>query len=51
LRSYEVVLPDQVAFDRVLARVSGAGLPTGAAAPGITAVRDPSGNVVHLRTR
>jgi catechol 2,3-dioxygenase len=51
LRSYEVRLPDRAELDRVLGRVRAAGLATDPVATGITAVRDPSGNVVHLRSR
>ncbi len=50
LRSYEIVLPDQAELDRVLERIHAAGLATGPAGAGVTAVRDPSGNVVHLRS-
>jgi len=50
LRSYEVWLPDAAELDRVLDRVRAAGLPTEPGGPGVTAVRDPAGNVVHLRT-
>lgn len=49
LRSYEVILPDAEELARVLGRVRRAGLPTETAGPGVTAVPDPSGNVVHLR--
>jgi catechol 2,3-dioxygenase len=48
LRSFDVRLPDRSELERVLARVSAAGL---AAEPldGATVVRDPSGNAVVLR--
>ncbi|HWF50415.1 MAG TPA: VOC family protein, partial [Solirubrobacteraceae bacterium] len=50
LRSFEVVLPDADELERVLARVSEAGI--GAErSDGDAVVRDPSGNAVHLRTR
>ncbi|HWE09671.1 MAG TPA: VOC family protein [Solirubrobacteraceae bacterium] len=51
LRAYEVRLPDAAELDRVIGRVRAAGQETVAAGTGITAVRDPSGNVVHLRSR
>jgi catechol 2,3-dioxygenase len=51
LRSYEVVLPDPGGLDRVLGRVRAAGLDTEPVATSATAVRDPAGNVVHLRSR
>ena len=55
LRSYEILLPDRSELDRVLARVAAAGIetePAGAGAgAGVTAVRDPSGNLVHLCAR
>jgi catechol 2,3-dioxygenase len=51
LRSYEIVLPDQAELDRVLSRVESAGVPTEPASAGATGVRDPSGNLIHLRTR
>jgi catechol 2,3-dioxygenase len=51
LRSYEIVLPDQAQLDRVLDRITAADVPTEAAGPGIISVRDPAGNVVHLRSR
>ncbi len=49
LRSFAVRLPDRAELERVLARVSAAGL---AADPsdGATVVRDPSGNAVVLRS-
>jgi catechol 2,3-dioxygenase len=49
LSSFDVRLPDRVELERVLARVSAAGL---AADPsdGATVVRDPSGNAVVLRS-
>ncbi len=49
LRWYEIVLLDQAELDRVLQRIDAAGLATEPAGTGVTAVRDPSGNVVHLR--
>jgi catechol 2,3-dioxygenase len=51
LRSYEIILPDSTERDRVLARIAAAGLQTEPASDGATAVRDPSGNVLHLRAR
>jgi catechol 2,3-dioxygenase len=51
LRSYEIVLPDQPELDRVRQRIDAAGIQTEPAEAGWTAVRDPSGNVVHLRAR
>jgi catechol 2,3-dioxygenase len=51
LRSYEVRLPDPAELDRVLGRVRAAGLQTEPVGTGVTAVRDPAGNVVHLRSR
>jgi catechol 2,3-dioxygenase len=51
LRAYEVVLPDQAELARVLTRIEAAGLVPEPTGDGVTAVRDPSGNVVHLRAR
>lgn len=51
LRSYEVLLPDAAELERVLRRIAAAGIPTEPAGDGVTAVRDPSGNAVHLRAR
>jgi catechol 2,3-dioxygenase len=51
LRSYEVVLPDQAEVDRVLGRIRAAGLDTESAGTAPTSVRDPAGNVMHLRSR
>jgi catechol 2,3-dioxygenase len=51
LRSYDIVLPDQPALDDVRQRIDAAGLQTEPAETAVTAVRDPSGNVVHLRPR
>ncbi|MGH2887476.1 MAG: VOC family protein [Solirubrobacteraceae bacterium] len=48
LRSFEVHLPDRAEHDRVVARVSAAGLAVEAGDGGMV-VRDPSGNVVVLR--
>jgi catechol 2,3-dioxygenase len=49
LRSYDIVLPDQAALDRVLERLRGAGTELRDDAHGVL-VRDPSGNGVVLRT-
>ncbi|HEX3831477.1 MAG TPA: VOC family protein, partial [Solirubrobacteraceae bacterium] len=49
LRAFDVRLPDRDELDRVLARVSAAGL-TAETLHGATAVRDPSGNAVLLRS-
>jgi catechol 2,3-dioxygenase len=49
LRSYDVVLPDQAALDRVLERLRGAGTELRDDAHGVL-VRDPSGNGLVLRT-
>jgi catechol 2,3-dioxygenase len=49
LCSFDVRLPDRDELDRVLARVSAAGLAADAL-DGATAVRDPSGNAVLLRS-
>jgi catechol 2,3-dioxygenase len=52
LRSFEVVLPDQVALDDVLDRIRNAGLTLEPSPPdGGALVRDPSGNGVVLRAR
>jgi catechol 2,3-dioxygenase len=51
LRSYEIVLPGAAELDRVLDRVRAAGLDAEPAGAGATAVRDPAGIVVHLRSR
>ena len=51
LRSHEIVVPDPAEVERVLDRVRAAGIDTEPAGDGATAVRDPSGNVVHLRSR
>jgi catechol 2,3-dioxygenase len=48
LRSFEVLLPDQLALDAVLARLAGAGLET-ETTDGGHLVPDPSRNVVVLR--
>jgi catechol 2,3-dioxygenase len=48
LRSFEVVLPDQAAFDRTLDRIRAAGIGDETVKGG-TLVRDPSGNGVLLR--
>jgi catechol 2,3-dioxygenase len=50
LRSYEILLPSEDELDRVLTRVSDAGLPSIQTSDGATLVRDPSGNGVLLRT-
>jgi catechol 2,3-dioxygenase len=47
LRNFEVVLPDQQAFERTFERVRAAGIGAEAAEGG-TLVRDPSGNGVLL---
>jgi catechol 2,3-dioxygenase len=49
LRSFDVRLPDAVELERVLARVSAAGLAT-EPVDGGAIVRDPSGNAVALRS-
>jgi len=49
LRSFDVRLPDHDELERVLARVSTAGLVT-ETFDGATVVRDPSGNAVLLRS-
>ena len=49
LRSFDVRLPDRDELQRVLARVSAAGLAADAS-DGATVVRDPSGNPVALRS-
>jgi catechol 2,3-dioxygenase len=49
LRAFDVRLPDRDELDRVLARVSAAGL-TADTLDGTTTVRDPSGNAVVLRS-
>jgi catechol 2,3-dioxygenase len=51
LRSYEVVLPDRAELQRVLARVSDAGLVAERRSDDSVAVRDPSGNLVLLLCR
>ena len=51
LRSYEVVLPDEAELDRVLERVRDAGLSLDVDSDGSAAVRDPSGNLMVLRSR
>ncbi len=51
LRSYEIVLPDEVELERVLQRMAAGGLTTEPAGMGVTAVRDPAGNLIHLRSR
>ena len=51
LRAYEVLLPGQAELDQVLGRIEAAGIETAPAGGSATAVRDPSGNVVHLRAR
>jgi catechol 2,3-dioxygenase len=51
LRAYEIVLPGQAELDQVLGRIDAAGIDTEPAGSGVTAVRDPSGNVIHLRAR
>jgi catechol 2,3-dioxygenase len=51
LRSYEVVLPGRSELERVLARVRDARLTVDAHGEGAAAVRDPSGNLVVLRSR
>jgi catechol 2,3-dioxygenase len=48
LRSFDVRLPDRDELERVLARVSAAGLAADTV-DGTTVVRDPSGNAVLLR--
>jgi catechol 2,3-dioxygenase len=49
LRSFDVRLPDRDELDRVLARVSAAGL-TADTSDGAAVVQDPSGNAVLLRS-
>jgi catechol 2,3-dioxygenase len=49
LRSFDVRLPDRAELERVLARVGAAGLAVDTL-DGTTAVRDPSGNAVLLRS-
>ncbi len=51
LRSYEVVVPDVAELERVLARVSDAGLDADRRGADSAAVRDPSGNLVVLLCR
>jgi catechol 2,3-dioxygenase len=52
LRSFEVVLPNAVEFERVLARIDAAGLTAEPALSGAgPVVRDPSGNAVLLHSR
>jgi catechol 2,3-dioxygenase len=51
LRGYELLLPDQAECERVFERVRAAGLPIEIDGSGAAAVRDPSGNVVLLRSR
>jgi catechol 2,3-dioxygenase len=50
LRSFEVVLPNEAEFERVLARIDDAGLVAEPTLAG-PVVRDPSGNAVLLRSR
>jgi catechol 2,3-dioxygenase len=50
MRSYEVRVPDSAELDRVLARISAAGLELETERPGAASVRDPSGNLVVLRS-
>ena len=47
LRSFDVVLPDAEELERVLARVTEAGIPY-QRSNGTAVVRDPSGNAVRL---
>jgi catechol 2,3-dioxygenase len=49
LRSFEVVLPDQAAFESTVDRIRAAGIATETVDSG-TLVRDPSGNGVLLKT-
>jgi catechol 2,3-dioxygenase len=51
LRSYEVVVPDAAELERVLGRVTDAGLDAERRGADAAAVRDPSGNLVVLRCR
>jgi catechol 2,3-dioxygenase len=50
LRSYTIVLPNEEALADVVSRLNAAGYPT-EKADGITLVRDPWSNLIHLRTR
>jgi catechol 2,3-dioxygenase len=50
LRSFDVVLPDSVELERILARVDEAGLES-QRSNGTAVVRDPSGNAVRLTSR
>jgi catechol 2,3-dioxygenase len=50
LRSFDVVLPNRAELDRLLVRVSAAGIEVQALTDGGFAVRDPAGNFVVLRT-
>jgi catechol 2,3-dioxygenase len=51
LRSYEVVVPDAAELERVLGRVTDAGLDAERRGADAAAVRDPSGNLVVLLCR
>jgi catechol 2,3-dioxygenase len=51
LRSFEVVLPSTADLDAVRDRIAAAGLAVELAAGDAIAVRDPSGNLVRLRSR
>jgi catechol 2,3-dioxygenase len=50
LRFYTIVLPHEVALAEVVGRLNAAGYPT-ETADGVTLVRDPWSNLIHLRTR
>jgi catechol 2,3-dioxygenase len=50
MRSYEVRVPDSAELDRVLARIRAAGLELETERQGAASVRDPSGNLVVLRS-
>jgi catechol 2,3-dioxygenase len=51
LRAYELLLPDQAELERVVERVRAAGLLIEIDDSGAGTVRDPSGNLVELRSR
>jgi catechol 2,3-dioxygenase len=51
LRSYEVLLPDDAELERVRRRLNAAAVPMEVESSGVAAVRDPSGNLIVLRSR